>query len=170
MWQPRNLTPEQKEERRLAAAHLLQTGQSSHAQIARQFGVSRRTVIRWGHQLAAGGEKALCRRVQTGRKPRLDAPQWQQVLATLQQGGQAAGFPTERWTLARIQSVIVQQFGVVYNAHYLSQRLHGLGWSAQEPGVSPQERSEMLVEAWLKGDWPRIKKSLSNRSADRLCG
>ena len=70
----------------------------------------------------------------------------------------------------RVRYAEVDGQKIVYNAHYLSQRLHGLGWSAQEPGVSPQERSEMLVEAWLKGDWPRIKKRLSNRSADRLCG
>jgi transposase len=170
MWQPRNLTPEQKEERRLAAARLLQTGQSSHAHIARHLGVSRRTVIRWANQLTAGGEEALCRRVPTGRKPRLDTQQWQQVLDTLQQGAQAAGFPTERWTLSRIQSLILEQFGVHYNAHYLSKRLHHLDWSVQEPAAPARERNDQLVEAWLKGDWHRIKKSLSNRCPDRLCG
>ncbi len=170
MWQPRNLTPAQKEERRLAAARLLQTGQYSHTQIARDFGVSRRTVLRWAYQLRAGGEKALHRRVPTGRKPRLEAQQWQQVLDTLQQGAQAAGFPTQRWTLSRIQSVILQQFGVRYNAHYLGKCLHRLNWSVQEPAAPARERSDLLVEAWLKGDWPRIKKSLSSRCSDCLCG
>src|SRR5437773_591752 len=124
MWYPSNLTSEQKEERRLAAAHLLQTGQMSQTQIARLVGVRRQTVSRWAHQFSEGGEEALGRRVKTGRKPRLDAPQWQQVLQILQQGAQAAGFPTQRWTLARIQEVLLQRFGVAYNANYLSQRLH----------------------------------------------
>jgi transposase len=168
MWQPSNLTPEQKEERRLAAVGLLQTGRMSQAQIARQMGVSRRTVSIWARQFKEGGKEALRRRVHSGRKPRLEAHQWQQVLETLAKGAQSAGFPTERWTLSRIQRVILQQFSVAYNAHYLSERLHRLGWSVQNPAVSPRERSEVLVEAWLQGDWPRIKKSLSNRSADRL--
>lgn len=169
MWQPSNLTPEQKEERRLVAVALLQSGRMSQAQIARHLGVSRRTISIWARHITEGGKDALRRRVHPGRKPRLDAKQWQQVLDTLQQGAQAAGFPTERWTLSRIQSVILDQFGVHYNAHYLSERLHRLDWSVQEPAAPARERNDQLVEAWLKGDWPRIKKSLSNRCPDRLC-
>lgn len=170
MWQPSNLTPEQREERRLVAAALLQAGHLSQAQIARHLGVSRRTVSIWARQLTEGGEEALHRRLHAGRKPRLDATQWQQLLQTLHQGAQAAGFPTERWTLVRIQSVIAQQFGVHYNAHYLSACLHRLHWSVQQPATPARERSDLLVQAWLQGDWPRIKKSLTDRGADRLPG
>jgi transposase len=168
MWHPSKLTSEQKEERRLAAARLLQAGQQSQTEIARQMGVRRQTVSRWALQLSEGGEEALRQRVKPGRKPRLETQQWQQVLDILRQGAKAAGFPTERWTLARIQSVISLQFGIHYNAHYLSERLHRLGWSVQEPAAQARERSDLLVEAWLKGDWSRIKKSLSDRSADCL--
>ena len=120
----------------MAAARLLQAGQMSHAQIASQMGVSQPTLRRWAHQLTTGGQDALRRRVCSGRKPRLNSGQWQQILATLHKGAQAAGFPTQRWTLARIQRVILEAFGVRYNVNYLSERLHHLGWSVQEPAVT----------------------------------
>jgi transposase len=161
VWQPEQLTTQQKQERRLAAARLLRQGHLSQAQIARHVGVSRQTVSRWAQQLEQGGLQALHSRSKTGRKPHLNIKQWQQVLALLQQGAQAAGFTTQRWTLWRIRWVIEQEFGVNYNTNYLSQKLHQLGWSRQKPAVYARERNDELVQAWLKGDWPRIQQRLA---------
>jgi transposase len=123
--------------------------------------VSRKTVSRWAQRLQAGGREALLSRRQSGRKARLTAHQWQQVLETLQEGAPAAGFEIEGWTLWRIQWVIREQFGVCYNTHYLSQKLRQLGWSVQKPAVYARERSDQLVQAWLRGDWPRIQQRLA---------
>lgn len=161
MWQPKRLTTQQKYERRLTAARLLQEGQMSQAQIARHLGVHRQSVSRWAQQLEQGGLQVLRCRDKVGRKPHLDASQWQQVLNLLQEGAQAAGFTTERWTLWRIQWLIQEKFEVCYNTNYLSQKLHQLGWSTQKPAVYARERSDELVQAWLKGGWPRIQQRLS---------
>ena len=126
------------------------------------MGVSRKTVSRWAQQLQVGGTQALLSRRQSGRKARLETHQWQQLLERLQQGAQAAGFETERWTLWRIQWVIREQFDVCYNTRYLSQKLRQLGWSVQKPAVYAWERSDELVEAWLRGDWPRIQQRLAS--------
>ncbi len=158
MWQPSKLTTQQKEDRRLAAVPLMQEGQMSQRQIARHLGVSRQTVNRWVRQLETGGREALRHRCPPGRKPHLDASQWQQVLEMLQQGAQSAGFVTERWTLRRIEQVIWQKFKVRYHVAYLSVRLRQLGWSPQKPAVYARERNEALVQAWLQSDWPRIQK------------
>ncbi len=160
MWQPMKLTAQQKEERRLEGARLLQAGWTQ-ADIARHLKVDRRTVSRWQQRLQAGGTEALRTGCRTGRKPYLDAQQWQQVLGLLEQGAQAAGFTTERWTLWRIQWLIREKFGVCYNTNYLSQKLQQLGWSRQKPAVYARERSDELVQAWLKGDWPRIQQRLA---------
>jgi transposase len=160
MWQPSKLTTQQKEERRQEAARLLQQGWAPTA-VARYMRVNRKTVYRWSQRLARGGIRALASQPKPGRKPRLTPQQWQQVLDVLQQGAQAAGFETQRWTLSRIQRVVRQEFGVRYNARYLSERLHRLGWSVQKPAVYARERSDELVEAWLRGDWPRIQKKLA---------
>lgn len=168
MWQPRDLTPSQKEERRLWAGCLLQSGAMSQSEIAFELGVSPRTVRLWSRQWRTHGSDGLRHRAPSGRPPRLSNEQWQDVLDLLKEGAQASGFPTERWTLSRIQKAVARRFGVHYNANYLGERLHHLGWSPQKPAVTARERSDVLAEAWIKGDWPRIKKSLAQRSADRV--
>ena len=157
MWQPIKLTPQQIEARRLEGARLLREGWTQAA-IAKHLQVDRRTVMRWQQRLQEGGTEALHTRRRTGRKPYLDAQQWQQVLSLLEQGAQAAGFTTERWTLWRIQWLIQEKFEVCYNTNYLSQKLRQLGWSRQKPTVYARERSEELVQAWFKGGWPRIEQ------------
>lgn len=167
MWSPQHLTSSQKEERRLAAAALLQSGEQSQAQIARELGVSRQIVSRWAKQIQAGGEQALLHRRPSGRPAYLSKEQWQEVLGILREGAEVSGFATERWTLVRIAQTIQKRFGVSYHPHYLSERLHDLGWSVQKPEIIARERDEQLVQAWLHGDWPRILKKL-RKSEHRL--
>lgn len=164
MWQPKNLTREQMEERRFAALPLLKARRLSQAQIARLLGVSRQAVHSWAHRLAQDGRDALKRRAHSGRTSRLTQQQWEDLLVVLKQGAQAAGFPTERWTLLRIQQVVQARFGLRFSPSYLSERLHKLGWSVQKPQPVPREREDVLVEAWLKNDWPRIKKMVRTRT------
>jgi transposase len=163
MWRPRKLTPEQLEERRLAAGRLLRAGRLSQAEIARRLGVSRMAVSQWAKRLRSRrrGLAPLRRRPKPGRPPRLTPRQWQGLLKVLQRGARRAGFPTERWTLPRIRAVIERRFGVTYHADYLSVRLRDLGWSVQVPAVRARERDEDLIRAWLRRDWPRIKKRLA---------
>ena len=73
------------------------------------------------------------------------------------------GFDTERWTLRRIAEVIRECFGVSYNPNYLAEPLHKLDFSPQQPPTQASERDEELVRAWLKHDWPRIKRGLVER-------
>jgi transposase len=162
-WRPRQLTRSQLEERRLEAGRLLQTGHLSQAAIARQMGVSRAAVSRWAQHLREnqGHLGGLTKRRVPGRPPRLTPEQWQYLLQVLGRGALQAGFDTERWTLRRIRAVILGEFGVAYHAHYLSHRLNTLGWSPQHPAVYARERDEALVQAWLRQDWPRIKKRLA---------
>lgn len=163
IWRPTHLTRMQCEERRLAAGRLLQAGQLSQAEIARQMGVSRMAVSKWAKQLDRhqGDLGSLTNRPIRGRPPRLTADQWQRVLALLTQGAQRAGLATDRWTLRRIRVLILVKFGVDYHAHYLARRLRALGWSPQQPAVYARERDDALVQAWLARDWPRIKKRLA---------
>jgi transposase len=164
MWRPSKLTTEQMEERRLEAGRLLLAGELSQAEIARQVGVSARSVSGWAKRLRESNNdpEALRSRPKSGRPSRLTEAQWAEVLDLLGQGAIRAGFSTERWTLDRVRSLIRQRFGVTYHAPYLSEKLRTLGWSARAPAVRARERDEELVRAWLAKDWPRIKKSLGD--------
>jgi len=165
VWQPTRWTPEQLEERRLAAARLLRAGRLSQAEVAREMGVSRSAVTRWTQRLAQQGVRGLRRRASPGRPSHLGAPQWRQLLRTLRRGAMASGFDTERWTLPRIAAVIERAFGVRYHPRSLGPALRARGWSRQRPVAQARERDDALVAAWLKRDWPRVKKGLAERGA-----
>jgi transposase len=161
VWQPARLTRAQMEERRLAAARLWRAGKLAQAEIARQVGVSRAAVTQWKQRLEQAGLGGLQQRRSSGRPARLTDAQWGQLLTLLQHGAVAAGFETERWTLRRIARVIERTFGVQYHFRSLGRALHARGWSPQRPRPQARERDEALIAAWLRRDWPRIKRHLS---------
>jgi len=98
----------------------------------------------------------------------LDGAARQALIEKLEAGALAAGFPTEQWTQARVKQVIEREFGVSYHRDYISRLLNDLGWSVQKPDPRAIERDEELIRAWLKQDWPRIKKSAAARRRDRV--
>jgi len=168
VWQPEHLTREQMAERRAEGVRLLQVGEMSQAQIARYLGVSEAAVSQWKRKLEQDGPEALRPRSAPGRPPKLDAAAKQALVEKLEAGALAAGFPTEQWTQARVKQVIEREFGVSYHRDYISRLLHNLGWSVQKPDPRAIERDEELIRAWLKHDWPRIKKSAATRRRDRV--
>lgn len=146
-------------ERRLEGLRLLEAGQMRQAEIARHLGVSEAAVSKWKSQLGREGSEGLRSRKATGRPPRLTEQDKQKLIEKLRAGAIAAGFPTKQWTQARVQRVIEQEFGVHYHQNYISRLLHSLGWSVQKVEPRALERDEELIRAWLKRDWPRVKKS-----------
>jgi putative transposase len=167
-WIPERLTRKQMEERRREGGRLLKAGKLSRAEIARRLGISRATVSDWAKQVLAGGLRALRRRSSTGRPPRLTSEQKKGLVQILKKGAQAAGFPTERWTMGRVQQIIRREFDVVYHVHYMNRLLDRLDWSLQQPLPSAQEQEEELIRAWIKRDWSRIKKSAAARRKNRV--
>ena len=167
-FQPTHLSRAQFEERRRLGAHLLRQGKLSQAEIARRLGVSRSAVSQWARQLAQGGWWQLRRRTSNGRPPKLSKAQRHTLRRLLKRGAHQAGFPTERWTLQRIQTVIAREFQLTYHPTYVARLLKQLGWSPQVPLPRAKERDEALIRAWLAQDWPRLKKSATTRRRNRV--
>lgn len=163
VWVPGRLTPAQLEERRLQAAAWFRSGNLTQAEIARRLGVTPAAVSKWRARWRHGGDQQLRARPRRGRPGQLTAAHWQQLLRRLARGAMAAGFETEQWTLKRIARVIERDFGVRYHPRYLARPLHAHGWSAHRPAPRAKERDEALVLAWLKRDWPAVKKELTAR-------
>jgi transposase len=161
-WQPKRWTVEQLEERRLAAGRLLRRGRLSQAEVARRVGVSEAAISQWAkRQREAGGStRGLKARRRTGRPSKLSPEQWQQVAGLVKAGARTCGFPTERWTLLKVAHLIQRTFGARYHPNYLAVRLHRMGLSPQQPRTRAKQRDDVLVKAWLKRDWPRIKRGL----------
>lgn len=158
------------EERRLEGGRLLKAGKLSQAEIARQLGVSRATVSNWAKTVEAKGIRGLRKRKAAGVQSKLSGAQKQKLKRMLDRGALANGFPTDRWTLSRVQQLIQQKFEVTYHPNYLNRLLRGLGFSPQKPLPQAIEQEQALVQAWLQKDWPRIKKVAAARRRNRVLG
>lgn len=151
------------ERRRRGGARLLAAGESQ-AEVARQVGVSRQTVMRWDRARQEGGTEALRRAAHFGRPERLSAAQRDELVRLLKQGALAAGFPTELWTLPRIAQLIEAKFAVPLVPSSVWRLLGRLGWSVQRPTGQARERDERAIRTWKARRWPELKKSLRDKA------
>ncbi len=157
---PRTATA--SEQIRLLAVLRLDDGWSRQ-DVCEFFGVSARSLNRWcKNRRDGGGDAGLLTRPRSGRPPKLDDGQAEQVLACLERSACDFGFATDRWTAPRVAAVIDERFGVGFNARYLNDWLGRRGVTPQMPQRRPRERNEMLIDAWVRREWPRVKKRRVN--------
>ena len=121
------------EERRLEGGRLLKAGKMSKAEVSRYLGVSRATVGEWAKTIEVKGIGGLRKRKAAGSASKLSNPQKEKLKKKLDRGALVSGFPTDRWTLERVQKLIKKEFGVIYHLNYLNRLLRKLGFSPQKP-------------------------------------
>ena len=149
-------TAERERQRRQAVA--LDKQGCSAAQIARQLGVTSRTVRRWRQAYRRRGEAGLHVKKAPGAKPKLNAYQRHGLRRRLLAGASTQGFATDLWTCPRIARLIEQHYGVQYHVDHIPYVMKSLGFSVQKPECSARERDEAAIQRWIERDWPRIKK------------
>ncbi|WP_246239168.1 helix-turn-helix domain-containing protein [Acrocarpospora corrugata] len=88
---------------------------------------------------------------------RLDERQIAVLVSELGRGPTAHGWQDQRWTLARISTLIAELTGVSYTLRGTSYLLHRIGWSPQVPTRRAVERDHEEITAWRKETWPRVK-------------
>ena len=150
-------TAETREYARRLAVEQVCEGQTIR-EAAEFVGASMRSVKRWVGMWRRDGDAGLVAGRSPGAPRKLLPEQESQVLGWLETLPSDFGFPTERWTLARVQQVIQRKFDVSYHRNHLAWLLDQLDWSVQQPLPRAAERDEDVIRAWLTGDWPRIKK------------
>jgi len=141
--------PAAKEWRRFRGLELHQQGWKQK-EIAAALGVSPGAVSQWVVRARTHGPEALRHTKGGGPKPKLTAPQWQQLLQEiLPQGAGAFGFIGKVWTLPRIATVIFETFGGVrYHPDWLSHKMRSLGWSVQKPETRRHTRQSRTRRVW----------------------
>lgn len=128
--------------------------------VVTELGVSAQTASRWHRDWQEHGRGGLAGAGRAGRRRKLSDAQLAAVEAALQAGPKANGFPTGMWTLARVAEVIERVTGVRYSQTQTWPVLRErLGWTRQRPARRAVERNEEAIAAWVKKDWPRIKKA-----------
>lgn len=99
------------------------------------------------------------RRPTTGRPPRLQGRQKQQLRAILLDGAVKAGFATDIWSGKRVAKVIHDRFGIDFNPVYVPELLRvSLDFSWQKPDRKPRELDPAKVKKFL-ATWRDAKKT-----------
>jgi transposase len=133
---------------------------ASPAEVARSLEVSQKSARTWRRTWAAGGVDALASRGRPGPKTKLNSQQVARLEQALQAGPAAAGWTEDqRWTLARVATLIGRMFHVSYSLKGAALLLHRMGWSPQVPIHRAAERDELAIVAWRKKTWPTVKGS-----------
>lgn len=144
-------------QRRVKGARMLLQGEKP-AQVARELGVSRQSVMRWQRALADGGIDRLAQVGRRGARFRLSPKQLQELAGRLKQGSMAAGYETEMWTLPRVAALIEERFGERLAISSVWNTLRRMGFSPQRPSKLARERNEPAIKRWKAKRWPALKK------------
>ncbi|MEV4940615.1 winged helix-turn-helix domain-containing protein [Streptomyces zaomyceticus] len=125
-------------------------------EIAAALRVSERSVERWRRQWRERGEAGVLPKGSPGR-PRLSEKQIARLEGELERGPLVHGWADQRWTLARIKTLIGRLFHVSYTVKGTWLLLKRHGWSWQQPARRAIERDDVAVEVWKKETWPRVR-------------
>src|SRR4051812_43888370 len=96
-------------------------------------GGSTKSAYRWRRRGRAGGGAALASTGPGGASCRLSDAQLQRLRAELERGPAEHGWADQRWTLARIATLIARLFHLRYTQRGTAYLLHRMGWSWQVP-------------------------------------
>ncbi|WP_130330967.1 winged helix-turn-helix domain-containing protein [Streptomyces sp. BK022] len=114
--------------------------------------LSVRPVQRWRRAWDRGGPRAL-RSAGSASLPRLSDAQFAVLKAELAKGPVAHGWADQRWTLARVKTVIGRRFHKSYTLQGVRKLLIPHGFSRQVPARRAVERDEEAICGWVKETW-----------------
>jgi transposase len=155
--------------RRISALLGLAKGETV-SQVAETFSVCRQTVHNWLKAFMLEGADSLAYRWWRGRKPRLTTMQKRRLVELIKGGPLEAGYPTACWTSLLIQQLILREFGVLYNRHYVCELLHNLGFSFQKAKFVSDHLDEASRRKWREEVWPEILRLAREKDAMILFG
>ncbi|WP_425276218.1 IS630 family transposase [Streptomyces lavendulae] len=132
-----------RERVRMEAVAMFAVGRGS-GEVAKELRVSVRSVQRWRQAWSAAGQDAVRSRGPACR-PKLSDALFAVLEEELAKGPVAHGWPDQRWTLARIKTLIGRRFHKSMTLSGISQMLRRHGWSHQVPARRAVERDEAAV-------------------------
>ncbi|MFG2364541.1 winged helix-turn-helix domain-containing protein [Streptomyces mirabilis] len=144
-----------RERLRLQAVERFEGGRKN-VEIATALRVSVRSVERWRRAWRELGEAGVLSKGSPGR-PRLSEVQIARLERELERGSLAHGWADQRWTLARIKTLIGRLFHVSYTVEGTCRLLKRRRWSGQQPARWAIERDDDAVEVWRKETRPRVR-------------
>jgi putative transposase len=142
---------------RLQAARLFEQDVSA-AQVAHWLRVTAKSAYQWRRRWRTGGEAGLASKGAGGAVCRLNAGQVAGLRAALDGDPAAWGWDQDqRWTLARVTTLMARLFHVRYTLRGTSYLLHRLGYAPQVPVHRAAERNEQTIAARRTTTWARLR-------------
>ena len=132
--------------------------------------VSEETISSWVGQFITGGIKALSGKKSPGRPSKLTKSQKKELVQTIEDGPEKAGFLGACWRSPMIQDLIHRRYGVFYCVHYVVQLLKNLGLSYQKAAFTSDHHDPEKRKEWLTSTWPQILKLAKEKNALILFG
>lgn len=143
---------------------------SSFSTIGRALGVHYMTVSAWWDRYQAGGMAALAvqkRGPKPGAHRRLTARQEQAIQrAITDTTPDQLKLPFALWTRAAIAQLIRRKFGLVVPVRTMGHYLKRWGFTAQKPIKRAYEQRPEAIAAWLRTEYPRIKRRAAAEGAE----
>jgi transposase len=134
-------------------------------EVAETVSVSRQTIYNWLKAFMLEGMDSLTYRWSRGRQPRLTKTQKKRLTELIKAGPLEAGYATGCWTSLLIQQLILREFGVLYNRHYVCELLHNLGFSFQKAKFVSDHLDEEARRKWREEIWPEILRLAREKNA-----
>ncbi|GFJ82022.1 winged helix-turn-helix domain-containing protein [Phytohabitans houttuyneae] len=148
-----------REQIRRQAADLFAGGMTP-VEVAKRLEVSQKSAYVWRKLWRAGGADALASKGAPGPDPKLSEAQLAKLKARVELGPAAAGYgDDQRWTLARIRTLIGLMFKVRVSLTTTWIAMQRIGFSAQLPTHRAIERDEETIAHWRRYQWPAVKQS-----------
>jgi transposase len=120
--------------------------------VAARLRVRTKSVCAWRRAWTAGGRAGLASRGPGGAVCKLDDAQLDRLTDELDRGPAVQQWADwagdQRWTLARVATLIHRLFGVSYTLRGVSYLLHRIGWTPQVPARRAVERDADAIAAW----------------------
>jgi putative transposase len=126
-------------------------------EVARRLRISYNSAYVWRRRWRSGGPDALVSKGPGGSRCRLSSSQLDRLRAGLEAGPAVYGWADQRWTLARIATLIGRLFHVRYTLRGTSYMLHRIGFSPQMPARRAVERDEKAIAAWRTEIWAKVR-------------
>ena len=99
--------------------------------------------------------------------PKLSPEQFQVLEDELHKGPAAHGWVDQRWTLARIKTLIGRRFHKSYTIRGVWGLMRRNGWSWQAPARRAVERDKAAIELWKKEMWPAVERQPRVKASDQ---
>lgn len=146
-----------REKVRLAAAAMFEHS-IEPVQVAHELRVSTKSAYQWRRRWRSGGEAALASKGAGGAVCRVSTVQLARLRVELDKGPAAWGWAEDqRWTLARVTTLIGRLFQVRYTLRGTSYLLHRIGFTPQVPVYRAAERDEQAIATWRDVTWVKLR-------------